>query len=260
MKSKFLILCVALVAFFAFGYWYQQRFYPLGSDKLSLKVNADKEKICTELFEKIDNRPSCDGKLSEFKEHWSQCNDQKVTYRENIFSFNDYYFEIVDCFVAEGKDDKATALLKEIEKLPHWERVGPTNCSNTDEAKARIEALSFPDNTCIKESDLQSWVGTSPDLSEGLLKQITARNHTLSCGSYNSDDICFCPLQMIAKVTTEHRNLLVSEIETSENRSRKIHLVSAESGKEQLIVEMSEKNGCLFLSAVYSVASGSLTE
>ena len=253
MKSKFVILCVAITAFLICGYFYKQHYYPSGVEKLAPDLEAAKIKACAEAFEKIEARPSCEGKLIYFQSHWDECNDQKVSYRENIFSYSDYYFEIVDCFVTEGKSDKATEVLHQIEKLPKWRRMGPTDCSIADETKARLEALSFPDNTCLKESDLQSWVGTSPDLSADFLKQLAFRNHNLSCGTYNSDDICFTPLDLITKFTSQHKNLLVSEVEATDHLGKHIHMVNADTGQKELILELSQQNGCLFLSGILSL-------
>ncbi len=257
MKSKFFLFCLVSLVFLAFGYFYQQRYYPAGVESLPPDVAAAKAKACTEAFAKIEERPSCDAKLEDFQKHWADCNDQKVPYRETVFSYNDYYFQIVDCYVAEGKDAKATALLHQIEKLPQWQRLGPTDCSIPEETKARLESLSFPESTCLKEAELQSWVGSSPDLSEIFLKKMALRDHTLSCGSYNSDDICFCPLDIIAKVTGQHKNLLVTEVEATDHLAKQIHLVNSQTGKRELILELNEQAGCLFLSAVYSLDGNS---
>lgn len=253
MKSKFVLLCLAITTFLVLGYFYKQHYYPSGIDALTPDMAAAKAKACTEAFEKMEARPSCEGKLLYFQGHWDECNDQKVSYRENIFSYSDYYFEIVDCLVAEGKDAKATEVLHQIEKLPPWRRLGPTDCSIPDETKARIESLSFPDNTCLKEADLQSWVGTSPDLSGDLIKQLALRNHSLSCGTFNSDDICFTPLDTISKFTRQNKNLVVAEVEATDHAAKHIHFVNPDTGRKALILQMSEQGGCLFLSAIYSV-------
>lgn len=251
MKSKFVIVSVIFASFLAFGYLYQQHYYPAGK-MVSADAALAKAKACTEAFEKIQTRPSCEAKLTEFQTYYPDCNDQSVSYREEVFSYNDYYFELVDCFVAEGKDQQAADLLHKIEKIPSWQRLGPTDCSPKQETRARLEALNFGTNTCIKESDLQAWVGTSPELTQGLLRELSAKNHTLSCGTYNSDDICFCALEVIGRVTGASRKLLVTEIETVENNRKQVHLVNSETGKKELILEMSRENGCLFLSAVYA--------
>ena len=257
MKSQFALLCIVIVAFLGFGYYYKQQYYPAGAETLAPELALAKARACAEAFEKIEVRPNCESKLEDFQKHWSDCNDQKVNYRETVFSYNDYYFQIVDCFVEEKKEARAIEVLHQIEKLPKWQRLGPTDCSITDETKARLESLSFADNVCLKETDLQSWVGTSPDLSADLLKQMALRNHTLSCGSYNSDDICFCPLELISKVTSQHKNLLVTEVEATEHGTKHIKMVNSKTGKNELILEMKDQSGCLFISSVYSASESS---
>jgi hypothetical protein len=250
MSGKFILICVLILSFLGFGYFYKSHYYPesaLPSDPV-----AAKRKTCSDVFVQIEALPSCNAKLDEFQKNWKMCQGEHVTYREGLILYNDYYFDLVDCFMHEKNEAKASEVLNLLEKIPPWQHGGPTDCPVSEEARARLESIHFPENTCIKDTDLRSWVGTSPDFSENFLKQMTLKNHSLSFGVFNSDDICFTPISRIASEVEKHRHLVAGDVDSEEHDTRNVFMVDPETGKPQLVIVMGEENGCLFVSGVFT--------
>ncbi len=248
MRKALLWGCLILISLAAV-WWYARR-----SGRLELSRLTPEER-CARHYIEVMETTGCDERWVRFLKYRPECNNKEFECPppEGFCTYDEIAWTIESCFEQAKQEDKVVEVLKTLAEGPSWVVNGPTACPQNVAAAARLEARSYPEGTCLKEKDLQSWIGQPFDFSLDRLKSLARNDKALTTGALlvDSDAYCTEPLSMQVKNLQPGTQLRAEKIGVSDNGKAKWMKLVDQNNTRKLAPVFEVQEGCAWLTGIH---------